>query len=112
MSRIISLTPPVLHNWLFVIGRCCHPLRGKRIRVSYIGTQPYVVYGGEEPAGVDIDVVRILSEKFRFAFDLVPEERHGSPNATGHWSGMVESVSGERKTNLLILNEVDLSIPR
>lgn len=78
---------------LFVLASAdISSLNGAHLTVSVIGSSPYIIYG-KELTGVDIDVLNILSSKFKFTYQLSFETTWGSEDkTTGNWSGTVGKV--------------------
>ena len=68
-------------------------LKGSQLKVSVMGSPPYVVYG-RKMRGVDLDLLNILGEKFQFSYQLKLERSWGRKDSkTGNWStGTIGSV--------------------
>ena len=78
----------------FVKGVCpghLQSLFGKQIKVSFIGTRPFVTYN--PIGGSDFHVVKLLAKKFKFIPRFIPERRIEAvtfPNGTKY--GLMHSV--------------------
>ena len=68
-----------------------HPV-GKKIPISFIGTQPYIKYT-PTIGGSEFLVVKMLAKKYRFLPDFKPERAFDVTKKNGSTYGMVWSVS-------------------
>ena len=79
----------------FVKGECPGHLQspfGKQIKVSFIGTRPFVVTYNPV-GGSDFHVIKLLAKKFKFIPRFIPERRIDAtifPNGTKY--GLIHSV--------------------
>ena len=80
-----------------------HPV-GKKITISFIGTQPYIKYR-PTIGGSEFLVIKMLAEKFRFLPDFKPERAFDVTKKNGSTYGMVWSVRKNKidKTYLHLL---------
>ena len=66
---------------------------GRTLKVSFIGVKPYIVYSTRPVSGSDIDVLKILSKKFGFGFELRPERTFDvTETKDGRTIGLIHSV--------------------
>ena len=65
---------------------------GKKIPISFIGTQPYIKYA-PTIGGSEFLVVKMLAKKYRFLPDFKPERAFDVTKKNGSTYGMVWSVS-------------------
>ena len=87
-------------------------LKGIKLKVSVIGTAPYIMYG-KEMTGVDIDLLNMLSKKFEFLYELKFERSWGTRNVkTGNWSGTISSVRKHQKSGAIVFFQDYLSGPK
>ena len=68
-------------------------LSGQHINVSVIGLPPFIVYYPDRIGGMEVEVVRILSRKMGFTFQMKPEMLWGLKISGDNWDGIVGSVS-------------------
>ena len=63
---------------------------GKQLKVSFIGTKPYIDY--DPLGGIDFLIVNMLAEKFKFQPKYIPERAYDIVKENGTIYGMLHSV--------------------
>ena len=85
----------------------CAPLKGRNLTVTYFGAPPFIVYGAPVGlTGVDVELMRILGDKFQANLKFVPETLPGKYDEESRtWNGNVGNVN-----NLFVFFEVHLGL--
>ena len=71
---------------------------GKELKISFIGTSPYIIY--DPLGGSEVDLIRIFAKKFKFTPKFIPEKSFDIVQANGKTHGMFHRVRCTRHTSL------------
>ena len=66
--------------------------QGKELKVSFIGTSPYIIYRPVGIGGSEVDLMRIFAQKFKFTPKFIPEKSFNPVQANGTTYGMFHRV--------------------